>query len=483
MKIWIVFDDTGKKSEVITDIIGEKGFAQVVVKKRRLESYYQESVGKLYSEAEWKWVHSLFQFEELAGELERLSGEELRVLHCFSNFLISDEKKVLLSYEKLRYVDEPYRVLSGNQIAAVCFPDAGSYLAYCGLIRSGKRPLEGAKSVKEAFSIEGLVDIGRIGNFIQCITGNFDSRYFNSLQGDEYTLVKSSKNKKKIKSEYTYYYLLPEDMRFWYVMPFDYEEDETQASYRMERLHITDLAIKWVHGSVDEEEFEELMDKFFYFFRSRHQRSCTKEEYEALAKSLYVDKVRERISELKALPEYEKIGEILAASGDSIDDLADRYFQLKEQIEKRKKYPYVSVIGHGDPCFANTLYNRSTKTLKFIDPKGALAEEELWTNPYYDVAKLSHSVCGRYDFFNNALFDIRLDESFSHQLDIRFDHTRYMEIFRKKAEENGFDFLTVRIYEASLFLSMLPLHMDNPFKVLGFILNVKMILKEIGENV
>lgn len=483
MKIWIVFDDTGKKSEVITDIIGEKGFAQVVVKKRRLESYYQESVGKLYPEAEWKWVHSLFQFEELAGELERLSGEELRVLHCFSNFLISDEKKVLLSYEKLRYVDEPYRVLSGNQIAAVCFPDAGSYLAYCGLIRSGKRPFEGAKSVKEAFSIEGLVDIGRIGNFIQCITGNFDSRYFNSLQGDEYTLVKSSKNKKKIKSEYTYYYLLPEDMRFWYVMPFDYEEDEAQASYRMERLHITDLAIKWVHGSVDEEEFEELMDKFFYFFRSRHQRSCTKEEYEALAKSLYMDKVRERISELKALPEYEKIGKILAASGDSIDDLADRYFQLKEQIEKRKKYPYVSVIGHGDPCFANTLYNRSTKTLKFIDPKGALTEEELWTNPYYDVAKLSHSVCGRYDFFNNALFDIRLDESFSHQLDIRFDHTRYMEIFRKKAEENGFDFLTVRIYEASLFLSMLPLHMDNPFKVLGFILNVKMILKEIGENV
>ena len=41
----------------------------------------------------------------------------------------------------------------------------------------------------------------------------------------------------------------------------------------------------------------------------------------------------------------------------------------------------------------------------------------------------------------------------------------------------------MRIYEASLFLSMLPLHIDNPHKVFGFILNVKNILKEIEENV
>ena len=64
-----------------------------------------------------------------------------------------------------------------------------------------------------------------MGNFIQCITGNFESRFFNSLQGDEYTLVKSSTNKKKIKSEYMYYHLLPEDMRIWFVMPFNYPDD------------------------------------------------------------------------------------------------------------------------------------------------------------------------------------------------------------------------------------------------------------------
>ena len=166
-----------------------------------------------------------------------------------------------------------------------------------------------------------------------------------------------------------------------------------------------------------------------------------------------------------------------------IDSLVDKYIDLKEIIEKRAQYPMEFVIGHGDPCFANAMYNKSTQTLKFIDPKGALTEEQLWTNPYYDIAKLSHSVCGRYDFFNNALFDIKIDSDFRYSLEIPFDNSKYVEIFKRKVVENGFDYLSVRIYEASLFLSMLPLHIDNPHKVFGFILNARNILEEIENDI
>lgn len=121
--------------------------------------------------------------------------------------------------------------------------------------------------------------------------------------------------------------------------------------------------------------------------------------------------------------------------------------------------------------------------MKFIDPKGAITESDLWTDPYYDVAKLSHSVCGRYDFFNHALFDIKLDVNFGYSLEIPFNNSRYVEIFKRKVIGHGFDYLSVRIYEASLFLSMLPLHMDNPHKVFGFILNVKNILEGIEKDV
>ena len=42
MKFIAVYDDTGRKSEVIADIIGDKGFADVVVKKRKLEEAGKE---------------------------------------------------------------------------------------------------------------------------------------------------------------------------------------------------------------------------------------------------------------------------------------------------------------------------------------------------------------------------------------------------------------------------------------------------------
>lgn len=485
LNVLVIFDDTNAKSEIIRDVIGEKGFADVVVKKKRLENYYMEGIQKLYPKAKWQTIRSVFEFNEFVKNAETVFSENTRVLHCFSNYIISDEKNVLLSYEKLRFIDEDYKIMSDGKAAAVMFHNLPSYLRYLNVICSGQNSMEAVKGIENFWEMGGLVDIGRIGNFIQCITGNFDSRFFNSLQGNEYTLVKSSTNKKKIKSEYTYYHLLPDDMKFWYVMPFQYQESEKTASYTMERLHMTDLAIKWVHGSIGISEFEELLDKYFYFFQCRHKKEVSKEEYDRTARSLYVDKVVDRINDLKKLPEYRKIAKLMEAGCEeqTVDVLAEKYFELKEKIERKNHFPQVSVIGHGDPCFANALYNKSTKTLKFIDPKGALTEEELWTNPYYDIAKLSHSVCGRYDFFNNALFEIRINEQFECELHIEFDNSEYKKIFKKKLEENGYDYLTVRLYEASLFLSMLPLHIDYPHKVFGFILNVRNILKEIERDV
>lgn len=485
MKVLVIYDDTGRKSEVITDIIGEKGFADVVVKKRKLEEYYSSEIKKLYPKLIWKKIHSTFEYVEFMKKLELNAAEDIRVLHCFSNYLISDSTKAMLSFKKLEYIDTSYVALCGTKAALAMFPSLDEYIAFGKSIISGVKAWDLARDIEDSFQIEGLVDIGVIGNFIQCITGNFDSRYFNSLSGNEYTLVKSSSNKKKIKAEYMYYHLLPEDMQFWFVMPFNYQETETMASYTMERLHMTDLAIKWVHGSMDENEFEELLDRYFYFFKSRHPKKCSKEEYKKIADALYVDKVNERIKNLKHLTEYDTyIKPLLSCTKDcTIDALVEKYFELKTRIEKQVEYMPEVVIGHGDPCFANTLYNKSTKTLKFIDPKGAITEDELWTNPYYDIAKLSHSICGRYDFFNNALFDIKIDASFDYNLEIPFDNSRYIELFKNKVEEEGYNYFSVRIYEASLFLSMLPLHIDNPHKVLGFILNVRNILKEIEKNV
>lgn len=478
MKIIIIYDNTVRPGEIIRDIIGEKGFGQAVVKRRHLEDYYRDAVGKMFPDMSWYCANTEYELEKIKKELAVCEEEDVRILHCFSNFIISDASKALYAYKKLLYTHECIKVAQDRNIAAWMFADVREYL------KMGKEPFR-PEDVENKIEADGLTFIGEMNAFIQCMTGHFESRYFNALHGDQYRLKKISANKKKIKSEYTYYQLLPDDMKPWFVMPFHYEEDGKTASYEMERLYMTDVAVQWVHGSIGQTEFTELMDMYFYFFRARKEKSVSQQTYHKISQALYVTKVQERLESLEKLPQYYQMENFLKSSRKikSLRDMFSWYLRIKDRVERRCNQPCISVIGHGDPCFANTLYHRPTRTFKFIDPKGALCEEELWTNPYYDLAKLSHSVCGLYDFFNHALFEIEISEDFEYRLRIPFDHTAYVQIFREKAQQNGYDFWCIRLYEASLFLSMLPLHMDEPFKVFAFILNAAGILKEIEEHV
>lgn len=421
------------------------------------------------------------------------------VFRLFSDFLIVDRKEVGVLVEKACYAEEIYRIVSDtaeggkdkNRVksgflpifsrkapekarpAAVIYPSYEAYLS---------TEDEELKSAEEIVT-EALLDLSDIRNFRQFITSGFDARFFNALSGDEYTVVKSSVNKEKIRAEYEYYRLLPEEMRMWFAQAFNYKEDENEASYTMERFHMTDLALRFVHGAIEEEEFRQLMDKLFFFLLHRKSREVSEEELSACRKKLYVNKVEERVEKLKGLAAYAGIEAILKTASDpgGLDAILKRYFDLYDRYEKigsELDEPCL-VVGHGDLCFSNILYNKDANLLRLIDPKGAMSEEELYTDPYYDLAKLSHSICGSYDYFNSGLFEISLSEENRLELTIDEKNKTYRRIFREYAEKNFFDYIRIRIYEASLFLSMLPLHIDRPKKVLGFILNAEKILDEV----
>jgi hypothetical protein len=486
--IIVVFDNTVQPNDVIREVIGDKGFGDAIVKKKNLEKHFREHMENIFENFRWMVVNNLYDIAELVKDLAKWEKESnVHILHCFSNHVVMDREDAALTFQKLPYIESPILLISDKSIAGMMFDCAENYVDFLKkVLQEQSTTLHMAKECGyEELKFTGMKDISDVNSFMHCIAGDFDTRYFNSIAATDFRVTKSSDNKKKIQSEYTFYQLLPEKMKPWFVMPFSYCETEKTASYEMERLYMTDVAIKWVHGAIGQEEFSQLMDIYFYFFREREQKDISKEQYRKQADALYVEKVISRIEDLKQEPAYQKIAQIISADDriKSIDDIVNRYFCLKEKVERRIAYESVSVIGHGDPCFANTMYNRATRMLKFIDPRGALTEEELWTNPYYDVAKLSHSVCGNYDFFNNAMFDISIDENLCVHLEIPFDNSPYKKIFRTKVEQNGFDYLSVRLYEASLFLSMLPLHMDYPQKVLGFLLNAVNILDEVEADV
>ncbi|HOO27992.1 MAG TPA: hypothetical protein PLU43_05965, partial [Lachnospiraceae bacterium] len=420
---------------------------------------------------------SQFLEEEAADGGEEPTGKEAgqTIFLLFSDFGLADEQELGVLLEKACYINENYRVLCEGRIAAVIYTSYEQYVRY-----------RDRKSIDnfEKIETEAFIDLSNVNHFRQFITSGFDARFFNVLSGDDYTVVKSSDNSMKLRAEYEFYKLLPDEMKMWFVMPFDFREKEGLASYTMERYHMTDLAIRYVHGAVSQEEFTDILEKLFCFIRSRKIRQVSNEEYEKAARLLYVDKVDERIAKLKESSRFQTL-EALLRSGTiygGIDGITAKYKELYKKITAGRHFRPVLAIGHGDLCFSNILYNQDASILRLIDPKGAMDEASLYMNPYYDIAKLSHSICGNYDYFNSDLFEITLDEQMRFKLTVDCDNGEYVAAFKEYLEKNELDYKLIRLYEASLFLSMLPLHIDREKKVFAFVLNAVKILEELEEE-
>ncbi|MBR2275579.1 MAG: hypothetical protein IJ873_05880, partial [Lachnospiraceae bacterium] len=291
-RVTILYDDTRLTGAGIYEITGRKHFGETIFKRKSLRDRTLEMV----SEFDFVSEAIVLKQDNKTGVIisEKDDGKDQTgldrggngpVFRLFSDFLIVDRKEVGILIEKACYAEEIYRIVSDAaeggkdknrakrailpifsrkapekaRPAAVIYPSYETYLS---------TEDEELKSAEEIVT-EALLDLSDIRNFRQFITSGFDARFLNALSGDEYTVVKSSVNKEKIRAEYEYYRLLPEEMRMWFAQAFNYKEDENEASYTMERFHMTDLAMRFVHGAIEEEEFRQLMDKLFFFLLHR----------------------------------------------------------------------------------------------------------------------------------------------------------------------------------------------------------------------
>ena len=475
MKLIIIYDDSAKATGRNKTILGERTYGDMVLKRESMFSRMRKIV-KANKNVEIMRIKNFDDFDP--------SGLPMDVIyvHILASSAVILPEDFNLMLEKVLYTKEDLAIRDQNKIHGGVFKNRTNYEKFLGEYKN-----QGTLNFLKGDAIEAnsFIDLTNYNTLLMFISSGFDARYFNSLVGDAYTVTKRSADKKKMKMEYTYYWLLPESMKSWMVMPYNYQETATDASYTMERMPMTDIAIRWTHGAVNSEELENILDRTFYFLGHRAEKKITKEEYQKAADKLYFEKVIDRIKTLKTLPEYKELERLISVGTKykTIDEIVEEYTKLYKKVMKIKKLAPVSVIGHGDVFFANMLYSKELNLLRLIDPKGALTEEDLWMDPYYDVAKLSHSICGNYDFFNVGAYSIDYGKSMQFELTVHNDNTKAKEIFQKYLKKNGYDYVLVRVYETSLFLSMLPLHIDNPHKVFGFLLNAINIMEEVEEYV
>lgn len=477
--IFIIYDDREFTSTDIQPFVGDRHYSDIIFRRYRLLDYLLEKLPN-WTEQQFFHLQKRHDVRELRDTIERFDeGMPLLIISSRAGLVTNSELSSLL--ERLPFAEDSFTDRLFKPLL-VFYRSSNTLLEQWDEFM--EKPLNQWdtpwKDMQRLTSVKPL-DLGKSKEFLLFMSGSTETRHFNEVSMDTYYYCKRSSDKQKMQAEYQFYSLVPESMRPWLIQPFDFESDDTGASYKMLRYYLADTAIQWVHGAFTDSSFREFIERLFFFVAERPRKKCDKKIISAIAQQLFVDKVQQRIEQLLALPAGQKINNLLSATDSALDintqfarykTLYDKYASAFHQGDLR--------VGHGDPCFSNILYDQQRNILKLIDPKGAIEEAAIWTHPLYDLAKISHSVLGNYDFINNGQFDCHFNDNTGLELRIHSQqHQPWQNDFRQHLKQQGYDWRVVRLAEASLFLSMLPLHIDHPKKVMAFIMIAQQILTEV----
>jgi hypothetical protein len=481
-KIILVLDDREFASGEVAGLVGVRRFGDIIFKRSALIEYFRSNLPQ-WAGTQLVRLRTVDDLIALRALLEASSENcAVCVVAGRAGFIEPERLGQLvqrLPYAEEDFTDRLYKPLVVFLRNAHRLVEQWSAFEAAPL-HTWQQAWQGCQRLQSVLPL----DLAKIGDFFTFTSGSTATRHFNQVQIDDYYYTKSSTDKRKMLAEYSFYGLVPESMRPWLIQPFDYQEQGGRASYKMLRYYLADGALQWVHGAFNAETFGSFVDRLLFFVSERPRKACSKEQSAAAARELFVNKVEARVRQFLSLDEGQRIN-VLATSATpdlELNQQLKRYLQLYAKHEKGFIFDYM-VVGHGDPCFSNILYDQQRYLLKLIDPKGAVNEAEMWTHPLYDLCKISHSALGDYDFINNGLYNVGFSDN--NNLVLRLVYTNHADlkpIFHRQIRAMGHDERIMRLGEASLFLSMLPLHIDYPNKVIAFMLKAKQILDEVDSE-
>lgn len=317
-----------------------------------------------------------------------------------------------------------------------------------------------------------LVNLNTPSDVMDLFNEGLVLRNFNSMQkGRTGYFLKHSRQKSKMKAEHEFLNTLPTAIRPFYPCCGDYIEDigNDEAGYEIELVPTLDVAKFLINNYFSSQErcndFIQSIDKYC---NSVPHKTVSVAEYKEKMAELFVRKGEKRLEALSKVRCLSRLNQIVKLFGfDSVDDFGKTYLKLLENdIAEMSETEFY--CGHGDLFFGNMLYDPSKKILKLVDPKGGNAASSMMPI-WYDLAKLSHSFMGNYDLMVYGLITPFLNDSLELSLKIRKEFKKSCQLlsneFREFLSSRKLDIRRVRLYEGSLFLSMLPLHEEAPLRM------------------
>ena len=268
-------------------------------------------------------------------------------------------------------------------------------------------------------------------------------RQFNELSVENDRVLKRSADKEKLKREFTFFQNIPAPLHKYYPQCEAMHEEAQAFSYSIQYVRAFDLSRFLLMGGIQRQEWQKVFDLLDRYFDSVPKKEASNEVYRQKLKTLFVDKLVER-SEL-----CKKISLDLPIV---YQDLVKKVCQGFDKEIAKNSHSHL-IFSHGDLCFSNILYDRTQEKILVIDPRGISTLDEAFQPLEYDFAKLAQCIFGDYDW----IMAQNLDRPARYQ-----QHSWLEPLVNELIYKYQISRQMIALGEASLFLSMIPLHQDQP---------------------
>jgi len=420
--------------------------------------------------------------DELPGESDFIAYQNSLDRLRWSRFSLDEENKINKIYDKNIESDEVkcfsgvFGIGSGTdffeKLSANFKTDKG------GAFYKAVTEYYNSRNSMNYWDIKSWYDFGHIDSYYKIKRQFFRERDFNTIKNtsNPHTIRKESTNKDKLINEINWYLKLPKDLKYLLPQIFGNNLSAESPSIDMEFCSFPPLNEIYIFSNFDQYVWMGIFDAVrSALIEMRQYTASEATDIKTELQEMYLSKTIERLKSIIDDKNFSGFSDNLTINSESCFGLREIITRLPEAIENIGLYETdtFSVI-HGDLCCSNILYDRKIGQVKLIDPRGSFGTYDIYGDPLYDIAKLSHSFLGDYDFILSSLFEVTREENNFH-LTI-FNHTNsgmIKTLFRSFLGNMGYetrDYTKIRFIESLLFLSMVPLHHDNPKAQEAFLL-------------
>ena len=327
------------------------------------------------------------------------------------------------------------------------------------------------------------LDFGHIHTYYRSKTAITTQRAFNQMHISSSAVTKRSVKSEKMMAEANWFQLLPPELKVFtpqLLSVFEAQKDQL-GGYQIEYKHLTALNELFVFGRLPVFVWRRIINACLSFLDTCYAQQNVNKEVAASLDDLLPKKTVTRLSSWSKENNIDLNAQWFFNDNElpSINDILKR---IKKYLPTGKSSSWY----HGDLCFSNILYDFRTSNVKVIDPRGLTPEGVL--SPYgditYDIAKLSHSIIGRYDSIIAGYFKLEWQNyhiNFEIESNMRVEKIAdyFASVMATKYQLEKTSLIAMQIH---LFFSMLPLHSDNKVRQQALVANAFRLFTLLDEE-